>query len=52
MAILEPKDENGNSTAFTHVLRMFCDPQTKQYLPKEVVIRVKNYPRKPETETA
>lgn len=29
MAIIEPKDEDGNMTAFTDVLRMFCDPQTK-----------------------
>lgn len=49
MAIIEPKDEDGKMTAFSHVLRMFCDPQTKQYLPKEVVIRVKNFPKQSDT---
>jgi hypothetical protein len=28
MAIIEPIDEEGNQTAFSNVLRMFCDPQT------------------------
>jgi len=26
MAIIEPKDEDGKMTAFSDVLRMFCDP--------------------------